>query len=129
MTTQPIKLCYIEDEQQHRDAVGKHLSELGYDITLYADGASALAHLEQLAPDVILVDILMPGMNGLEVIKKIREIGIDTPIIVLTNYEKNDLDRVTLDEMKVASVLLKSNTSLDALSDAVKEAAGKPAES
>jgi CheY-like chemotaxis protein len=113
MAIKTIRICYFEDDVQHREVVGRHLVSEGYIVDLCSDGASAIKAAQENTPDIILADILMPGMNGLATIKELRENGIKAPIIVLTNYEKNDLDAADLKDMHITKILLKASTSLD----------------
>jgi len=56
----------VDDESDIRDAVSELLSERGYDVVEAADGAEALAKLRACRPSVVLLDLMMPGMNGWE---------------------------------------------------------------
>lgn len=128
MSISKLRICYFEDDPQHREVVGKHLSLDGYIVDLCSDGASAIAAAKARRPDVILADILMPGMNGIATIKSIREEGIDSPAIVLTNFEKNDIDGGDLRDLNIAKILLKADTSLDEISEAVADVGSNPGE-
>jgi two-component system sensor histidine kinase/response regulator len=79
-------ILVIEDEQIMRDACLEILSAEGYRVELAEDGTTGLARAEALAPDLILVDIRMPGIEGLEVIRRIAEINPNTIMIVITGY-------------------------------------------
>lgn len=88
-------------------------------------GKEAIARCEQLQPDVVLLDLVMPDVNGIEVIKGIRKKGLDTTVIVLTNFKEADLVQGAL-EAGATSYLLK-NVSVDELSLAIRNAVhGKP---
>ncbi|MBV6714443.1 response regulator transcription factor [Paenibacillus chitinolyticus] len=56
-----------------------------------ADGAAALRLLEELSPDVILMDLNMPVMGGLEMMEQMKERGIDIPVVILTTYNEDEL--------------------------------------
>lgn len=78
-------ILLIEDEQRVADIIKKGLEEEGYAVIHRADGANGIAVLGQAAVNLAILDILLPGMNGLEVCKRIRELGYDElPIIMLT---------------------------------------------
>src|SRR5436305_10257779 len=64
--------------------LARTLSAEGYDVTLAADGGAALAQAERSAPDVIVLDVAMPGLDGLTVARRLRSKGVPTPILMLT---------------------------------------------
>ncbi len=79
-----IKLLFAEDEKRLTDALSKLLSEEGYEVTCVYDGEAALQALLHTDFDVVILDVMMPGMNGYEVAKRARQEGIRTPILMLT---------------------------------------------
>ena len=121
MTDKPILVCYFEDDPQHREIVAIILKTAGFDVDVCSDGPSALKSIHEKLPDIILADILMPGMNGLETIEKIREMGVTAPVIVLTNFDRHDLDSVYLRELNISRLMLKASGSLDDIVKAVKD--------
>jgi two-component system, cell cycle response regulator DivK len=78
----------IEDNEQNRYLVTFLLEQHGYQVVPAVDGYAALGALESLVPDVILLDIQLPGMDGYEVARRVREKPSlrDTPIIAVTSY-------------------------------------------
>jgi len=74
----------VDDEPSLREALKRALQMDGYAVDLAADGNEALDRLGKLAPDAIVLDILMPGIDGLEVCRFLRRIGDRTPILMLT---------------------------------------------
>ena len=62
----------------------RSLSAEGYDVCAVADGGLALAHVERSLPDIIVLDIAMPGMDGLAVTRRLRAKGLPVPILLLT---------------------------------------------
>uniref|UniRef100_UPI0040699301 De novo protein M1X0B n=1 Tax=synthetic construct TaxID=32630 RepID=UPI0040699301 len=88
------KILIVEDEPVVREAIKRILEREGYEVVGEAEnGEEALKKLKEEKPDLILTDINMPGMDGIEVLKKIREEGLkNTPVIMLTAYgEKEDI--------------------------------------
>ena len=79
-----MQLLLIEDEPKIVTFIQKGLSEVGYDLTVAYDGKLGLSMALQGDFDVIILDIMLPVINGLEVCKQIREKGINTPILMLT---------------------------------------------
>jgi DNA-binding NtrC family response regulator len=76
----------IDDEAVFREDVAVMLRDEGYDCDTAADGDEALAKLADLAPDVILCDLVMPGISGVELISRIATIVPQTPIIIVTAH-------------------------------------------
>lgn len=83
MMTQKISVLIIEDEKSIRDFVAKTLQSHEYRVTTAANGKDGLAILTSLLPDLVLLDLGLPDMDGLEVIRKTREWS-SMPIIVIS---------------------------------------------
>ena len=80
----PKKITVVDDEPYHRKAVKLLLEGEGFEVGTAQDWQECLDKLEKERPDLILLDILMPGMNGWEVCKRIKEINKDQKVIFLT---------------------------------------------
>ena len=78
------RLLIVEDDEHVRDAVARALRYEGYDVRTAVDGNDALVHVDEIAPDAIVLDVLMPGTDGLEVCRRLRDQGNRTPILMLT---------------------------------------------
>ncbi len=79
------RVLIVDDDESIREFVSWALSEDGYEVGIAQDGAAALALIEKWTPDVILLDMRMPTMNGWEFSKRYRELYLSrAPIIVLT---------------------------------------------
>ena len=92
MNGRPIKVMIVDDQSIVRKGIKAFLGEYE-DISVIgeaANGLEAVERAEQLKPDVVLLDFLMPGMDGIETIKRISEVQPDQRIIVLTAYFKDD---------------------------------------
>ncbi len=85
-----IKIIVIDDEESMREACRQTLNEQGYTTTVAENGEQGLQLLEQLRPNVALVDLKMPGMGGMEVIEKINDIDPNVISIVITGYGTTD---------------------------------------
>ncbi|MGZ8453149.1 MAG: response regulator, partial [Candidatus Binatia bacterium] len=68
----PNKILIVDDEPFNLDLLEQELQEQGYEIERASDGAEALEKLPVFVPDVVLLDYMMPRMNGLEVLKRVR---------------------------------------------------------
>jgi two-component system response regulator MprA len=77
-------LLIVDDEPAVRAALQRALAMAGYDVTLASDGWEALGLLQKRSPDALVLDVLMPGMDGLEVCRRIRAEGAHIPILMLT---------------------------------------------
>src|SRR3954465_8484952 len=85
------KLLVVEDDARVRDAVARALRFEGYDVHTAVDGNDALLRADDLAPDAIVLDVLMPGTDGLAVCRLLRARGNATPILMLTaRHEVSD---------------------------------------
>ncbi len=74
------------------------------------DGIDALNSIRTMNPDVAILDLAMPGMNGFEVIRNVRDLGLKTDFIVLTMYTEEEYFQAAVDE-GVKGYLLKDNTN------------------
>ncbi len=79
-----LKLLFADDEKSLQELMRRELDDLGHDVTICPDGLTAAAALERNTYDCILVDLDMPGMTGMEVIAKARDMSPDTEAVVLT---------------------------------------------
>jgi DNA-binding response OmpR family regulator len=86
-------ILVAEDQADIRDMIELNLRNAGYQVTAVADGLAALASQTEQAFDVLILDLMMPGLDGLEVCKALRARGRSTPILMLT-AKSTELDRV-----------------------------------
>ena len=86
-------ILIAEDDQQIREALDRILRFEGYETVLAKDGAAALEAFDQHAPDAALLDVMMPFVDGLSVVRKLRDRGNRTPILMLTARQETP-DRV-----------------------------------
>lgn len=77
-------LLTIEDEAGIRESIGLYFEDQGFHVLMAENGEDGLNVFYQETPDIVLVDLRMPGINGLEVITKIRETSPDIPVIVVS---------------------------------------------
>jgi two-component system, OmpR family, response regulator MprA len=80
----PVKILVVDDERAVRDSLRRALELEGYEIDLAADGREALARLDESQPDMLILDVLMPGVDGLEVCRRLRRAGNRLPVLMLT---------------------------------------------
>jgi two-component system response regulator MprA len=79
-----MHILVVDDDRAVRDSLRRSLEFNGYTVDLAADGAEALARVPQTKPDAIIMDVMMPRLDGLEATRALRTAGNDVPILVLT---------------------------------------------
>jgi DNA-binding response OmpR family regulator len=89
----PRRILVAEDQNDIRDLLVMNLAQAGYEVQAVADGTAALARQREQGNDLLVLDLMMPGLDGLEVTKALRAEGRDTPILMLT-AKSTELDRV-----------------------------------
>jgi two-component system response regulator ChvI len=87
------RVAVVDDEENIREAVGFALGREGYRVDLFADGQAAWERFQRELPDLVVLDIMMPRMDGLELCRKIRGVTDVLPIIFLTSRDE-EFDRV-----------------------------------
>jgi two-component system response regulator MprA len=80
----PARIVVVDDDEALRNAVSRALRLEGYDVELARDGAEGLMQLAGLGADLVVLDILMPGLDGITVCRRLRESGDRTPVLMLT---------------------------------------------
>jgi DNA-binding response OmpR family regulator len=99
------RILVIEDEPSIREVVSLYLRRAGYQVTVVADGHAALESLSAQIPDLVVLDLMLPGVDGLEITRWLRERG-DTPIIMLT-ARREEQDRIAGLEMGADDYVVK----------------------
>jgi DNA-binding response OmpR family regulator len=86
-------ILLVEDEQSIASLVSLYLVNEGFDVTHIADGAEAIAAVERVRPALVILDLMLPGMDGIEVCRRLRSGGQHVPIVMLTARD-TEIDRV-----------------------------------
>ena len=86
------KIFVVDDEKNIRDLIKKYLDKEGYETILFNNGENLLVEIDRLNPDLIVLDIMMPGIDGFELCKEIRKSN-DIPIIFVSAKDE-ELDRI-----------------------------------
>jgi len=89
----PSTIAVVDDEESIRETVAFALSRDGYSVATYEDGLQAWSAFQKHLPAVVILDVLMPRMDGLELCRKLRATSESLPIIFLTSRDE-ELDRV-----------------------------------
>ncbi len=79
-----MHILVVDDDRAVREAVERALVYEGYEVESAPDGGAALAAIERRAPDAVVLDVMMPGLDGLAVTRRLREKGNRVPILMLT---------------------------------------------
>ena len=101
----PASILVVEDEPSIAEVVSLYLGRAGYNVRTVGDGLAALDEVERRKPDLIVLDIMLPEIDGLEVTRRVRARG-DTPIIMLT-ARKTEVDRIAGLEMGADDYVVK----------------------
>jgi two-component system response regulator MprA len=88
-----MRILVVDDEQAVRESLRRALALDGYDVVLASDGREALATIARSAPDLVVLDVLMPELDGLAVCRRMRSNGNRTPVLMLTARDEVE-DRV-----------------------------------
>lgn len=79
----------VEDEPALRDLIARTLRRYGYEVVLASDGLQALGMLDSITPDVVLTDVVMPGISGIELAARIRADDANLPVLFMSGYTEN----------------------------------------
>ncbi len=99
------KILVVDDEKSIRMLLREELTDEGYEVVTADSGETTLKMIKEEKPDIVTLDIKMPGEDGLSVLRKIREINYDLPVIIYTAYSvyKDDFSAVAADHYVVKS--------------------------
>ena len=89
-----VKVLIVDDEPNIRDLLSTSLRFAGFSVHAVGNGADAVNAAEKGEPDIILLDVMLPDMNGFSVTKKLRSMGINAPVLFLTARDET-ADKVT----------------------------------
>lgn len=86
----PLNIMLVDNEAEFLDAITYWLETKEHHVQVCYTGPEAIETVKKNPPDIIFLDIYMPDMNGLEVLKKIREFNTSIPVVIITGYPKED---------------------------------------
>ncbi|MGH7616437.1 MAG: response regulator transcription factor [Gemmatimonadaceae bacterium] len=78
------RILIVEDNKNLATGLRNNLEIEGYDVHVASDGTSGLAQARALSPDLIVLDLMLPGMDGYRVLRTLRDEGLDTPVLILS---------------------------------------------
>ena len=79
-----MHILVVDDDQAVRDSLARSLQYSGYEVSTASDGLEALAKLSAIRPEAVIMDVMMPRLDGLEATRMLRSTGNDVPILILT---------------------------------------------
>lgn len=118
------KILVVEDDQLLLDLCCKKLQKEGFDVDIAIDGNTALEKIISNKPDLILLDLVLPGIDGFEILKKIREDSDDKikkiPVIILSNLgQESDIEKGK--KLGAADYFIKASVTMDEIARKVKD--------
>lgn len=91
------KILIIDDDVTALDIVDYLFEDKGYNVVRRTDGISALSCVEEETPDIVLIDLMMPKMNGQECVRQLRSKGVSVPIVAFTALDDPEVHQEALD--------------------------------
>jgi PAS domain S-box-containing protein len=106
------EVLVVDDDAHTRELVSRSLRKVGFSTIEAANGEEALLHARSTSPSMVILDLLMPGMDGFEVLRTLRAEGSKVPILVLTGKTLDDSERAVL-EGGLARVITKNGVGIE----------------
>ena len=114
-----MKVLIVDDNDMMREVIGTFLGQLKHEILGEAEnGDEAIKSFTALRPDLVLLDMVMPGKSGLEVLEEIRKIDPKAKVVVITAVEQEGIDKKIYE--KGATAIIRKPFSCDELEKALK---------
>lgn len=116
------KILIVEDDTFLQGLSATKLTKEGFEVTPVGNGDDAAKAIDEVTPDLVLLDLVLPGTDGYGVLKKIRENlkTRDIPVIVFSNLAQDE-DIKKAKDLGANDFMIKSNFTLDELSEKIKE--------
>ena len=121
MANRTRSILIVEDDLDTREMLRRRLAQEGYTVHVAADGWAGLLAVNGTAPDLILLDIMLPGMDGVAFLRSLRgqTVGRDIPVVVVTALDPVDVvDKVR--SLGVTHILPKNGTLFPSLKDTIE---------
>lgn len=116
------KILIAEDEKDLLSLLSESFKQEGFDVIQASDGQEGLELSQKEKPDLMLVDILMPKLDGITMVQKIRESKTKTPVIFLTNFgdpehiskaiEVGNSDYIVKSDMRIEEIIIRAKNKL-----------------
>lgn len=119
------RILFIEDDEGFFNLFSAALNMKGYDVIHVADGAGAVERIKEEKPDLILLDIILPGVSGLDILKELKETPEtkDMKVVMLTNFGTDDNVKKAMD-LGADDYLMKYNVVPSELPDKIANLIG-----
>jgi DNA-binding response OmpR family regulator len=91
------RILVVDDEIEACNALEEFLSLKGHEVYTALDGPTALTKVREVRPDIVLLDMIMPGMEGTEVLKRIKELDFDTSVVMVTVVAEENKAKKTME--------------------------------
>ena len=95
---QTARVLLVDDEDAITSTLGPYLERAGFEVIVARDGEEALQHHSKSTPDIVVSDVLMPGIDGRELVRRLRTTATWTPVILLTQVDEASERAAALDE-------------------------------
>lgn len=92
------RILLVDDDVAITETLASFLQRAGFDVAVAADGETALRETARLRPDLVILDVLMPSLDGREVLRRLRQAGDWTPVLLLTQVGESTERAMALDE-------------------------------
>ena len=114
------RILIAEDEDFIANLYKLNLEKNDVSVEIASDGREAIEALKREMPDLFLLDLLMPEMDGFQVLNAIKEEGIEVPVVILTNLSQ-EIDKQKCQELGARDFFVKSDLSVDQLWQKISE--------
>ena len=114
------KILVAEDEKPMAKALELKLTSVGFEVEVAFDGEEAIKKIKDNKYDLILLDLVMPKVDGFDVLKEIQNLKLSTPVIVSSNLSQEE-DRKKAKDLGAKDYFVKSDTTLNELVEKVKQ--------
>jgi len=91
-----MRILAVDDDPSARELVADFLQARGHEVEMAADGETALAMMASQPPDLVLLDLMMPGMTGMQMLQRVPESCKHVPVIVVTAVAEEDVGKAAL---------------------------------
>lgn len=113
------KLIIVEDEKPMIKALTAKLKSEGYEVENASDANEFFQKISKESFDLILLDLMLPGVSGFEILERLKNKGIKTPVIIASNLSQQE-DKERVDKLGVSDYIVKSDTSLTEIVNKIK---------
>jgi DNA-binding response OmpR family regulator len=114
------KILIVEDEKEFSRILKENLQANGFDVVVALNGQEGLEMIEKEKPDLVLLDIMMPKMNGIEMAKRLVEKSERIPIIFLTNMKDEINISKAIEAVPNTEYIIKSDISINSIIERIK---------